>query len=876
VRDRPFLYNDTVSEPKDPKRRAIISETLPAPTPTPMPNAAGGDSERFVVGVRLGERYVVRGCIGEGGMGTVYLALDEALGTEVALKVVRRDRAAGGTDGLEVLRDEVRLAQRVTHPNVCRTYDLEQLDGRWLIKMEYVHGETLSERLGAGGRLAPAEAIAVARGVIAGLAAAHAIGVVHRDLKPQNIMIEERTQRIVLMDFGIAHAEGTAADGLAGTPEYMAPEQVHGGAVDGRADQYALGCVLYRMLVGEVPFRAPTRLAIAERKIHDAPPDPARTRPELPRWLAAVVLRLLEKDPARRFSSLGELERALAGPAAPAPPRLARAAVILATIAAAALAFVGALFFGVRARAPEWRPKIREHAPAYEENSDAADLSPDGTRVAYPSDRDGTWRIYVGALAGGPSQPVTPREPARLNFPRWTRDGGALLYRSRKNGVYVVERVDLGDGAVVRVADGASEADDCGGGRLVIARVDAPDCAECGRLVVRERDGRERELYRTAPGDRVRWVRCDRAGRRVVFGRVTASATFQNRAAIYLADLAGGTARQLVDDSAQNEYPFVHPDGNSVLFSSARGGGENIWELGLADGTLRQITSGNVDCAPIVTPDGKTLLYNSDTTSLPIFAYGADGGRRQITHTLADFEWPVASADGRELVSAARQAGVTDVRVIALADGVERSLGAGDTPALSADDASVWLSVRDGDGARVFVVPRGGGERRQVARLPGVVRRLVRGGDGAMHASITRKNGAEAWRIADGVPAREAPAPYALVVPAPTGGWRFAERVRGAVTEVELLAPGAQLGAPTNRRLRVRGAVWDDDGRALVAWDGSALVRARVDGGVEPLRKTVDFAGLAVSSDGQTVYGAEVVGHVRRELVLNFAERPRR
>lgn len=353
-----------MSEPSDPKRRAIISETLPAPTPTASDPAGADVTQPFVIGTRLGERYRIVRCIGEGGMGTVYLAVDEALGTDVALKVVRRDRATGGSDGLEALRDEVRLAQRVTHPNVCRTFDLEKLDGRWVIKMEHVPGQTLGDRLAAVQRMAPAEAIGVARGILAGLGAAHTIGIVHRDLKPQNVMLEETTGRVVIMDFGIAHPEGKASDGLAGTPEYMAPEQVRGGAVDGRADQYALGCVLYRVLVGETPFRAPSRLAIAERQLHDAPPDPAERAPELPAWLCAVVLRLLEKDPARRFASLGELGRALDGPVAPSPRKRAPVAVVAAGVAI----ILAALVAGLRARRPEWRPIIREHAPAYEEN----------------------------------------------------------------------------------------------------------------------------------------------------------------------------------------------------------------------------------------------------------------------------------------------------------------------------------------------------------------------------------------------------------------------------------------------------------------------------------------------------------------------------
>jgi hypothetical protein len=374
----------------------------------------------------------------------------------------------------------------------------------------------------------------------------------------------------------------------------------------------------------------------------------------------------------------------------------------------------------------------------------------------------------------------------------------------------------------------------------------------------------------------VRWARCDRSGARVTFGVVSASSSFQNRASLHLVNVDGSGLVTLVDDKVTNEYPVFHPDGRSVLFSSARGGGTNIFELSLADGTVRTITNGNFDCAPAVTPDGKTLVFNSDTTSLPLFAYDADGSRRQLTHTLADFEWPVASADGRELFAVARRGGKSEVRAIALDDGSERVLTEGDTPALDGSEEIVWLSVGDGAGARVVAVPRAGGEPRLMARLPAPLRRLVRGGDGAMHASVIGARGDEAWSLPPaGEPRREALAPYTLVVPAPMGGWRLAELARGAATEVELIAPAATLGAAGNRRLPLRGSIWQADGRALIAWDGAQIVRVFVDGGQEPMHKTVDFTGLAVAADGKTIYAGEVLGHVRRELLLNFADRPR-
>jgi Tol biopolymer transport system component/predicted Ser/Thr protein kinase len=859
-------------EPPTPAAADAEKPPLSGPADAPV-TAAAGDRPRtpeLATGVRLGRRYVIERLIGEGGMGDVYLALDEALGTQVALKLLRGA-------GPDAIREEVRLAQLVTHPNVCRTFDLEEVDGRWLVKMEFVRGETLGERLADGRRLDVDEALEIARGVVAGLGAAHATGIVHRDLKPQNIMIEDHSGRVVLMDFGLARGGGGGAATPAGTPEYMAPEQALGVPIDVRADQYALGCVLYRMLVGDTPFRASSQQSVLALQLRDPPPDPRRARAELPPWLAALVCKLLDKDPAHRFADVQEVAEALQLPTERRRRRIA------ATVGALALAAAGGAALSQRLHAPvEWRPRVVEQQPAYEENSDAVALSPDGTRVAFPSDRDGNWRIYVGPFAGGSSHPITAAGPGRQNYPRWTRDGSALFFRNRVRGVYVVQRVSLADNQVTDEQPGATDGDDCGGS-YVFSIYAAPDCADCGQLIVRNPDGSGlRELFHTMPGQRVRWPRCDAAGRRVVFGVSRRTATLQDRGALWMVPLAGGEARALVDDGMQNEYPSFHPDGRSILFSSVREGAANIWELTLEgpDRSARQVTSGGVDFAPAVTPDGHTLTYNADTTSLPLFEYDGAGHKRQLSHTLADFEWPVAAPDGHELVADARRQGHSELRAISLGDGEERALGGGERPAFSRDGHTLYFAVPEHGQSRVLAIDWPSTEHgRPLARLPGLVDRLIMGGDGALHLAVAGDGDQAAWRLPlDGPPEREAPAPYTLVVPAPVGGWRFAQRKTSPFPEVELWPPGALLepsASPGPRRVRMAGAVWQPDGRAIIGWDGTHVVRAGLDGTIDEVRESLDFAGLAVSPDGRKIYGCELVGHVRRMLVPNFGERPR-
>jgi tetratricopeptide (TPR) repeat protein/predicted Ser/Thr protein kinase len=291
--------------------------------PSTVPKARDS-AVRLVLGSKLGERYRVDAFVGEGGMGAVYRATDEKLSVDVALKVVRGARAD------KALRDEVRLAQKVTHRNVCRTYDLEDVDGHSFIKMEYVPGETLAARLKRG-RLEIAEAIWIARGLADGLLAAHLQGIVHRDLKPGNVILAK--DRPVLMDFGIARTVEGPSQGMAGTVGYMAPEQFTNTNVDQRADLYALGCLLFEMLSGEPVFGKGSAIELATRHVAVVPANVRTLRPDVPRWLARAVEALLAKDPAKRPAGVARL---LAGPRSPwkiAVPVAALAAVGVVVLA---------------------------------------------------------------------------------------------------------------------------------------------------------------------------------------------------------------------------------------------------------------------------------------------------------------------------------------------------------------------------------------------------------------------------------------------------------------------------------------------------------------------------------------------------------------
>ncbi len=273
----------------------------------------------------IARRYEVLSLLGAGGMGTVYRVRDLELDEEVALKMVRRELL--DTPGiLDRFRREAKLARRVTHRNVARVFDVGEGEGERFLTMELVVGEPLSALLAREGALDLPRAGAIAADIAAGLASAHAAGVVHRDLKPDNVMLA-KDGRVVLTDFGIARAfldnPGTS-DSLGmfvGTPAYMAPEQVECRAdVDHRADIYALGALLYEIFTGETAWTGGSAFAIASARLLRPPPDPRARRPDLPGPFAELVLRAMARDPADRPPTVDHVAAALAGLTLPASP----------------------------------------------------------------------------------------------------------------------------------------------------------------------------------------------------------------------------------------------------------------------------------------------------------------------------------------------------------------------------------------------------------------------------------------------------------------------------------------------------------------------------------------------------------------------------
>ena len=332
--------------------------------PVPPPSATGIRGGRLSKGMRLGKRYEIVQMLGEGGMGAVYKAWDLELDRLVALKVIRPELAAH-EEILQRFKQELILARKITQKNVIRIFDLGEADGVKFITMEFIEGKDLTSLIREKGRLSFEECADVIYQTCTALDAAHSEGVVHRDLKPQNIMVE-KSGRIIVMDFGIARtmeqgAGMTSTGALLGTPDYMSPEQVMGEHVDSRSDLFTLGIIFYQLLVGQLPYKADTIQAAMFKRTREKSKLPAEVDPGVPALLSDITAKCMQIEPAQRYQSALEIQRDidswrggstkridLPAEPAPAPAKMPRSRTTITLAAVAAIALVGGGIYATR------------------------------------------------------------------------------------------------------------------------------------------------------------------------------------------------------------------------------------------------------------------------------------------------------------------------------------------------------------------------------------------------------------------------------------------------------------------------------------------------------------------------------------------------
>ena len=743
----------------------------------------------------LGGRYLLERELGRGGTAVVWLARDLKHDRPVAFKLLHP--ALASSLGAERFQREIRFAARLQHPHVLTVLDSGETAGRLWFTMPFVEGETLRARLIREHRLPLAEALRIVREAAHALQYAHDHGVVHRDVKPENILLTKDGSTLVA-DFGIARAlanvDGLTAPWLStltevglvvGTPAYMSPEQVIGARdLDGRSDVYALGCVLYEMLTGAQPFAGPTAQAVVVRHVSDPVPAVTAANRAVPPAISAAVARAMAKSPADRFDSPLSFAAALDAAAAPAAPVAipSRRAVL---VAAALLAALGT---GFLIREATRGPAAASAAVASGLNRRMAQLtsregieewpawSPDGSRLAYSAEVNGYLQIVVRDVTSGEERQLTRGARDHIQ-PAWSADGRRLAFvRARPDqgklspsDVYgwYFEHGDIwlmdadGANAVQLVADGFGPAFSPDGVSLAF------DAAWAGprRLWVADVRGRNPRQVTSDSSDAVvhtrgRW---SRDGRRLVYRRVE-----NTRSDIALVDLASQTGRQLTTDADLDTDPEWSADGRFVYFASARGGGLNIWRLAPDEessiGKPEQITTGaGDDIQPAVGPTGQVAFavrgINSDIWRLPVSPEtGAATGQPEPvaagTRVESRGSW---SPDGSMVAFNSDRLGDMNIWLRTLKSGTDRQIttGAGGDyqPKWSPDGGKlVFFSGREGN-IDIWTVALADGRLTRLTTDRGMDINPFYSPDGSRIAFVSDRGGrAEVWLMdaADG------------------------------------------------------------------------------------------------------------------------------
>jgi Tol biopolymer transport system component len=695
-------------------------------------------------GSRFGP-YEVRGVLGSGGMGEVYLARDERLGRQVALKVLPRGLTAD-PNRLRRFEQEARTSGLLNHPNIVTVFDVGTEDGQPYLVCELLEGETLRSRLGRG-PVAPREAIGVAVQAARGLAAAHAKGVVHRDLKPENLFLA-RDGTVKLLDFGIAKLvqpetgthdaletlQVTSAGVVMGTVAYMSPEQVAGGTVDHRSDVFSFGAVLYEMLTGIRPFVAETSAETMTAILRQEPQPLASLVPNVPPALDRIVSHCFEKAPDNRFQTARDLAFALETliearpttaaqpvPAASVPrPRAgwrryaALAGLLLAAAAGFALAWAVARPSG-RATAPTFTRVTR--LIATDANESAPALSPDGKWIAYLAGSGGRADVCVRFLSGGQTVNLTSGVADISVAPR--RDIGGLDISP--DGTLIVFDAGPPAGIPSQQSSYVIPAPLGGTPRKLVNRGLAvrwsPDGQRIAYMVpggsagdsiwVADATGEHpKELLPVSGGIHAHWPAWSADGRYVYFNRGVNSSGLEPTE-IWRVSIAGGPPERVIATSRRAVYPCPSADGRGLLYSSNPNGVElSLWWKPNGQEPVRATTGVGEYAEARLSRDGQSMVATAYTLRQSLATLPIDGEVATATpltfEAMGDID-PALSPKGDRLAFSSTRGGDRNIWT-ARPDRTEPRIV---TAGTAIDERPAWSP----DGTRIAFVSSRGGQR---------------------------------------------------------------------------------------------------------------------------------------------------------------------
>ena len=694
----------------------------------------------------LADRYRIERELGQGGMATVYLAHDVRHDRKVALKVLRAELAA--VIGAERFLAEIKTTANLQHPHILPLFDSGTADGFLFYVMPYVEGESLRDRLSREKQLPIADALRVATETASALDYAHRHGVVHRDIKPENILLHDG--QALVADFGIALAVSTAGGGKRmtetgmslGTPHYMSPEQAMGEReITPRSDVYALGCVLYEMLLGEPPFTGPTAQAVVAKVMTEKPAPIVARRDRVPVYVEAAVLTALEKLPADRFGTAAEFAAALVGTDPRAHGRTdaprARAGARPLALVVAGIGLLAAGFVLATVVSGRGGPPIAGFARAVKVTYDRGleimpALSPDGRTVAYAAGTSAAMRVFVRQVAGGRAIPLTS-DTAEVEWePRWSADGSRILFLAR-GGVFSAPssggdpRPEIPAPAVGYVAtadwspDGRTIAYTIGDSLFLWSE------QRRARLVATVHDP---ALCRWSPDASL--IACASGNSFYLApGLVFANLSPSRLVVVRVKD---GAVSTVTDSVSLNQSPAWSGDGRWLYFVSDRYGpkdilAERVASDGRAAGAPVRLTTGLGAQSISLSADGSRVAYaplvaSANIWSIPFPAHPPVPavGAAQVTsgdQIIEDFS---ASRDGRWLAYHSDLTGKGQAYRVALPHGAPERLTADQyddyAPALSPDDREVAFHSWRSGSRDVFVQPLDGGALQQVTASP--------------------------------------------------------------------------------------------------------------------------------------------------------------
>jgi Tol biopolymer transport system component len=723
-------------------------------------------------------------------MGEVYRARDTRLSRDVAIKLVH-PRFSADAEQLQRFEQEARAASQLDHPNILVVHDVGSHEGKPYLVSELLEGQSLRETL--EGPLPPKKAVDYAAQVAQGLAAAHDKGIVHRDVKPENLFIT-KSGHVKILDFGVAkllpslYAAGVdtkaptevcTEPGIArGTVAYMSPEQVRGQPVDARSDLFSLGVVLYEMLSGERPFQRRTVADTMSAILHEDPPPLARTVVAVPAALDRLVAQCLEKQLADRLSSAHDLALALRGIATdqqpivrsierPAPARRRRiialgfvAAVLLVMVSALAILLESPRRTSARkaARERDWAaPRQITSAPGWE--AEPA-FSPDGTLVAYSAGASERADIWVVDPDGGEPLRLTDG-PAEKRRPAWFPDGRSLAFVSIQNGAGSIWRVSrLGGSTRLLLENADMPAISPDGSRIAFSRA-APsgklriwvaplaDASRAERLTGDE-DGQEDHVNATWSPDGSRLCYSDQHD-------------------LWLTSAAGGRARKFTSDGTGNWEPVFSPDGSSVYFSSFRSEPQSIWRSSLDGGAPERITPGTGTANhPSLSGDGRRLVFSTLFIDFDVvIADRKTGNVCRIASSRDDFT-PAIVPDGSAVTFVSNRLGRHDLWINPLVSGCPgtnaprqlTNLEIVATPVVSPDGrwAAFFRVVEGGKRREIWAVPLSGGAAVALVTGPAQNIHPAYAPDGKRLAFVSDRSGVEhVWiqSLLEGLPSGE-------------------------------------------------------------------------------------------------------------------------